>query len=234
VIAVTSRLRRRLTGRKFRSDAGISLIELLVAMVIVIIIGIIVSSTYAATVRQITVSQGINLNAKQASDGMNEASRQIRAATSNPVLGNVTADPAIVSATNETLVLYTYVNLQSASVQQPEMVRLRVDPTTRQLFEDIWPATASGTYWIFPSTSTTPASTKTLTSTVATASASPYLFTYLVGSTILPVPTTGVFTAAQRASITSIQVTLTVQGSTSNASQAVTLQNTVGMPNLNQ
>ena len=54
----------------------------------------------------------------------------------------------------------------------------------------------------------------------------------MAGTTPLIVPTTGSFTAAQRGSITAIKITLTIQGSLTDASRPVTLQNTVGMPNL--
>jgi hypothetical protein len=178
----------------------------------------------------------LNKNTEQASNGMNETARQIRAATSNPVL-NMPNDAAVVQAATDSVTIYAYVNLQSVSVQQPQMVRLRVDPTTRSYKEDIWPATQNaGGYWIFPSPSSTPASTRTLCTFVTPAPVGgPYTFTYYAGQTAVAVPTDGTtWSAAQFASITSIQLTLTVQTSQTNANQTVTLQNTIGMPNLNQ
>lgn len=218
------------------NDRGITLIELIVAMGLVIVLSTIVVGTYRSLVQAIGTANSLNRNTEQASLGMNEAAREIRAATSNPVSGSSVNDPAFVQATTESLVIYAYVNLQSVSVQQPVMVRLMVDPTTRRLIENIWPATQTSTgYWIFPSTSTTPTSTRILSSTVATrTSPNPWLFTYLAGSTALVVPTTGSFTTAQLNSITSVQITLTVQSSLTNGTRPVTLQNTVGMPNLTQ
>jgi Tfp pilus assembly protein PilE len=225
--------------RKFLSslegDRGISLVELLVAMGVVVVLSTIVIGAYQGTVQSVSVSNAINRNTEQASNGMNEAAREIRAATSNPVAGQSTNAPAFVQATNESLVIYAYVNLQSSSVQLPVMVRLRVDPTTRRFIEDIWSATQNGAgYWIFPLPSTTPRSSTILASTVANPVPPKYLFTYMAGGTPLTVPTNGSFSTTQLASITSVQITLTIQSSLTNAARPVTLQNTVGIPNLNQ
>lgn len=224
----------RAFGPKFRSnDRGITIIELLVTFVIVAILSTVVIGAYASTTKALTVANSLNRNTKQAANGMNESSREIRAATDNPISGN-TSDPAVFQAYTESVVIYAYVNLQSSSAQLPVMVRLRVDPTTRQLIEDLWPGTQNSSgYWTFPATTTAPRSTIILASTVAPqAGTNPYLFTYMAGTTPLIVPTTGSFTAAQRGSITAIKITLTIQGSLTDASRPVTLQNTVGMPNL--
>lgn len=220
---------RRLTG----GEQGVTVIELMVTMLIVAILSTIVVGTYQSTTKALTAANSLNRNTAQAANGMNEASREIRAATANPIANN-SFDPAILQGFNESVVMYAYINLQSSSVQLPVMVRLRVDPSTRQLIEDIWDgAKNSSGYWIFPATTATPRSTIILASTVAQQSGSnPYLFTYFAGTTPLPVPATGTFTQAQRGSITSIQITLTIQGSVTDASRPVTLQNTVGMPNL--
>jgi prepilin-type N-terminal cleavage/methylation domain-containing protein len=219
-----------------RDDRGITMVELLVAMMIVTVLSVIVIGTYQSVTQSLTTANSLNRNTSQASNGMNEAARQIRAATSNPVAGATINDPAIVQAANETLVMYAYVNLQSSSAQLPVMVRLRVDPTTRKLVEDLWPATQnSAGYWIFPATTTAPTTTRYLADTVASQTGTnPYIFTYLAGTAPLTVPTAGTFTADQLRSITAIQITLTIQSSLTVTSQSVTLQNTVGMPNLTQ
>jgi prepilin-type N-terminal cleavage/methylation domain-containing protein len=227
---VIARIRRGLVQSQGRRDAGITMIELLVAMMIVVILSTIVIGFYQSTVQSLATANSINRNTEQASNGMNESAREIRAATSNPVLNQPNA-PAIVQAANETLVLYAYVGLQSTQAQLPVMVRLRVDPTTRRLMEDIWPATQNaGGYWIFPATTAPPTTTRLLAATVANPTGGTYLFTYMAGTTPVPV---GTWTTAQYNSITSIKITLTIQGSLTDATRPVTLQNTVGMPNLN-
>ncbi len=231
-----ARIRRLRRARQLNPDAGITLIELIVAMGILTVLLTIVVGTYASTVNAMGTANEVNLNSKQASNAMNEGARQIRAATSNPVSGSAANDPAVVAAGTESVTLYTYVNLQSTTSQLPAQVRLRVDPTTRQFKEDIWPGTQSmAGYWSFPSTSTTPSSTRTLAGFVAPhTTGAPWTFTYMAGTTALTVPPTGTFTLAQLNSITAIQLTLTVETNITTASQSVTLQNTVGMPNLNQ
>jgi type II secretory pathway pseudopilin PulG len=218
-----------------KDERGISLVELIVAMSLLLVVSAVVIGTYQAVVGSLGTSNLLNKNTQQASNGMNEAAREIRAATSNPVSGHAVNDPAVVSATNESVVIYAYVNLQSSSDQQPVQVRLRVDPSTRVFYEDIWSATQNSSgYWIFPATTTAPRSTRALSSVVASrVSPNPYTFTYMAGTTALAVPTGG-FTTAQLLSITSIQITLTIQNTLIDASRPVTLQNTVGMPNLNQ
>jgi type II secretory pathway component PulJ len=238
------RIRRMQRTRQFHPEAGISLIELIVAMAILTVLSTIVVGTYASTVNAIGTANTVNKNSEQASNAMNESARQIRAATSNPVsstTGSVPNAPAIVAAGTESVTLYAYVNLQSSSVQQPEQVRLRIDPTTREYKEDVWAGTQSSAgYWTFPATTTTPSLTRTLAGFVAphagTATpTNPYVFTYMAGTTPLAVPTTGPsWTTAQFNSITAIQITLTVETSITTATQSVTLQNTVGMPNLNE
>jgi type II secretory pathway pseudopilin PulG len=234
---VIARIRKAVERRRHSDDSGISLIELLVAMGLVIVLSTIVIGTYSSLVQAIGTSNALNRSTEQASNGMNEVARQVRAGTSNPVAGNALNDPAFVQATTESLVIYAYVNLQSASVQQPVMVRFRVDATTRRLIEDIWPATQTSTgYWIFPLTSTAPSQTRILSSVVGTRSSpNPWLFTYIAGTVPLTVPTSpAVFSRTQLSSITAVQITLTVQTSLTDASRPVTLQNTVVMPNLNQ
>jgi prepilin-type N-terminal cleavage/methylation domain-containing protein len=231
-------------ARELHPEAGFSLIELIVAMAILTVLSTIVIGTYVSTVKVMGTANAVNVNSEQASNAMNESARQIRAATSNPVAstsGSVPNAPAIVAAGTDSVTLYAYVNLQSSSIQQPEQVRLRVDPTTRQFKEDIWPGTQSSAgYWTFPATTTTPSLTRTLAGFVAphvgaATTSNPYVFTYLAGGTALTVPTTGPpWTPAQFNSITAIQITLTVETNITTATQSVTLQNTVGMPNLNE
>ena len=231
-----ARIRHLIAAADKSDDRGITLVELIVAMSLLLVVSVVVIGGYQAVVGSLGTANALNKNTEQASNGMNEAAREIRAATSNPVAGQTLNDPAVVTATNESLVIYAYVNLQSSSAQLPVQVRLRVDPATRGLYEDIWSATQnSAGYWIFPSPATAPKSTRQLATYIATpASSDPYIFTYLAGTTVLTVPTTGAFTTAQRLSITSIKITMTVQASPTDASHAVTLQNTVGMPNLSQ
>ena len=221
-----------------RDESGISLIELLVAMVLTTIVMLIAVGLFSQIMNVSQSAGSLNTNTRQAANGMNEMARIIRAGTNNPVKNQLTPSPAFVAASAESLTIYTYVN-QSSSDQTPKMVRFRVvrsgtgSAATATLVEDTWAATATtDKYWTFPAASTTPASSRTLASTVAAASTSTPLFTYLDGDgNPIAVPGTG-FTAAQLGTIASVKVVLTIQKSVANATSQVTLQNTVGIPNL--
>lgn len=215
------------------TDAGFSLTELLVSIMLLGIVMTIVTSLFVSTSRTVATGTSITNNTKIASNGMNEIARMIRAGTDNPVSGNVLSDPAFVAAQNETIIIYAYVNLDS-SAEMPVMVRFSVD-ANRRLVEDRWPATAlaSGN-WSFPSPSSAPASSRIIAETVAgRVSGQPWLFSYLTadGAT-LPVPATVAFTPAQLRTIAAVKVTLSIQPTQTDSKNAVTLTNAVGIPNL--
>ena len=85
-----------------RNDQGITLVELLVAMMLTSLIALMAISLFMSTNNSAKIAQSIDGGTRQASNGMNEVARMIRAATADPVAnplpGGVTSDPAIVSA----------------------------------------------------------------------------------------------------------------------------------------
>lgn len=233
----------RTLRRLRRDDSGISLIEWLVAMFVFGIVITLVANLYVSTTRAMDTAQNTNQNTRSASNAMNEAARMLRAGTDNPVPSTGFGapppnDPAFVYARNESVLFYAFINL-TGTAQQPIQVRLRIDGTTRRLLEDIWPATDLGNgYWSFPSETSTPQRTRILADAVAPkAATTPWTFTYLDATN------TAIATAAGTAggvanvkttlaSIAAVQVTLTVQSRLGVADHAVTLQNTIGLPNL--
>ncbi len=219
--------------RATREDGGFSLVELIVAIGLLSLLVTMVAGLYISAMKTVSFSRSLTQNTAFAANAMNEASRVIRAGTANPVANKTLSDPAFVQATNEQMILYAYVNLAS-SAEQPVMISLSLN-SSRQLVESRWPATALQTGWSFPDPAVTaPSSTRMLAATVApNVAGQPYLFTYLLADgTVLPVPATGTFTADQRRTIASVMVTLTVQASLTDSTNPVTLQNTVGIPNL--
>lgn len=220
-------------NRAARDDSGFSLVELLVAIGLLALLVTMVAGLYISSMKTVSFSRSLTQNTAFAANAMNEASRVIRAGTANPVANQTLSDPAFVSATNEQVILYAYVNLAS-SAEQPVMISLSLN-SSRQLVEKRWPATALQTGWSFPNpTVTPPSSTRMLAATVApNVAGDPHLFTYLLADgSVLPVPATGAFTADQRRTIASVMITLTVQASLTDSTNPVTLQNTVGIPNL--
>ena len=232
------RIRSRLIRSRAAGDeSGFTLMELLIAMLLFGVVIAVASNLYVSTTRSLNVAQNVNQNTRQASNVINESARMIRAATPNPVSGQATSAPAFVSATNESVLLYAYVNL-TGSTQQPIMVQLSLN-ARRQIVETIWPSTAlAGGYWQFPATTTTPTVTRILGGIIGPKSATtPWLFTYL-DNTGTPIATssnvlsTGAIPAATLASIASVQITVTAQTSLSDATNSVTLENTVGLSNI--
>ncbi|MDJ0337774.1 prepilin-type N-terminal cleavage/methylation domain-containing protein [Cryobacterium sp. PH31-O1] len=215
------------TLRADNVESGLSLVELLVSVVLLGVCLVMISGLYVSATRSLGSASALGANTREASNGMNAMARSIRAATANPVASPALADPAIAAATNESLTLFAYVNL-GLSTQQPVKIRLEVD-AERRLVETRWPSVPlAGGLFSFAST---PLSTRILAQTVAPEGSGPPLFslTDSAGS-ILPLDIAP--TPVQLRSIVTVTVNLTVQTSATDARSAVTLSNTVGMPNV--
>jgi type II secretory pathway pseudopilin PulG len=213
-------------------DAGISLVELIVAILVLGIVSTMIVSLFAGTLQAVTVSSALDKNTREASNGMNEMSRIVRAGTPYPVSNAVQPKPAFATAANETFTIYAYVNLANSD-QQPVKVQFSVDGNGN-LVEKKWTSTLSGGYYTFPTT--TAPTTRTLASSVVPkVSGSPYIFTYLDASgAAIPMPSGGLVGDDALAAISSVTITLTIQGSSMDTRSRVTLVNTVGIPNLGQ
>ncbi|TFD06671.1 prepilin-type N-terminal cleavage/methylation domain-containing protein [Cryobacterium sp. TMT1-2-2] len=206
-------------------ESGLSLVELLVSIVLLGVLLTMTSGLYISATRSLDQAKSLGSNTRQVSNGMNEVARVIRAATANPVAGHPLTDPALEQATAEALTLYAYVNL-GMSAQRPVKIQLAVD-ADRRLIETRWASIAlAGGFFTFE---TTPQSTRIVAETVAPSRTA--LFRYL-DSAGVPVASAGAFTATELRSIAAISVNLTVQASVTDSRSAVTLQNTVGMPNV--
>jgi type II secretory pathway pseudopilin PulG len=211
------------------SDAGISLIELLVGMLVLSIVSVLIVSLYTSTLKTVTVASELNTNTSQASNGMNELARIIRAGTANPVRGQTVPNPAFVVAQKDVLLMYAYVNLAS-SEQTPVMVRFHVDGD-RRLIESTWPATSLGEgYWRFPDPADSRPSTTRVLASGVTDTASLFSYQRANGS-VFTVPSSGL-SLADRRLVAAVTVQLRIQGDAGDTSSRVTLRNTVGVPNL--
>ncbi|WP_348788698.1 prepilin-type N-terminal cleavage/methylation domain-containing protein [Leifsonia sp. NPDC080035] len=235
----------RLHHRLRRDESGISLVEWIVAMFVFGIVITLIANLYVSTTRAMDNAQNTNQNTRSASNAMNEVARMLRAGTDNPIQATGFGtpppnDPAFVYARNESVLFYAFVNL-TGTAQQPIQVRLRIDATTRKLYEDIWPATNIGNgYWSFPAESTTPQKTRILADAIAPQTGTaPWTFTYLDASNN-PITTSagaagGVANVKTTlATIAAVQVSLTILTKLGVTAHSVTLQNSVGLPNLGQ
>lgn len=208
------------------SDAGLTLVELLIAMGITALIATLAGSLFVASTHSVSLAQSIDDGTRQGSNGMNEMARMVRAAMPNP-LANPTAggaqnDPAIISATSTSVQFYAFVNLTGA--ESPVKVQFSVD--NGKLVERQWNATTtaagSNGHWDFPASTTTPTLTRTLCGSIPS---TVKVFQYLdaTGAPLtLPITTLS--------AIASITLTITIQPT--GAASAVTLTNSVGMSNI--
>lgn len=211
---------------------GITLIELLVIMMLLSMIMVMVTGFFMSAARTVSLSQGLTENTKTASNAMSAVSRAIRAGTNNPIAGSATPAPAFVVAKSDEVVFYAYVNLSDA-METPVMYRFKVDRTSGTLTETQWPATADGSgRWTFPSTSATPTYSRVIAETIAPYSGGDHPFNFILLDKSEPNPGAGGLSAGVRQQIVAVRVNLSVQGSLTDDSNAVTLLNVVGMPNL--
>jgi prepilin-type N-terminal cleavage/methylation domain-containing protein len=227
--ALRRSLERRIALVKRSGERGVTLIELLVSMIIFAILLTLVGGAFSTISKAVTLSGQVNSNIGFSSLGMNEISKVLRFAATNPVLNQPIDNPAFVVAKPETLTVYSYIDATATS-PAPTEVTFSLNGS-RQLVETRYSAysVASG-YWAF---NTTPYRTQILTGTVLTPGTGELsLFTYQtsVNGTALTCPTTGL-TQSQILQVAAVQVTMKIKSSTG-GSNSVTLTNTVGLPNL--
>lgn len=213
------------------NDAGLTLIELLLAMMLTSLIAVMAMSLFMTSNNSVKISQSVDGGTRQASNGMNEVARMIRAATPDPVAsplpGAPVATPAIVSASANSITFYAFVNL-AASSESPVMVTYTVN-NKGQLLETLCPATTTvaglNGHWDF----VTGASCKAPRILCNSIPLSGQLFHYLTGAgTEITPPGTD---ATLLPTIRAVKVVLTITN-TGAGVVPVTLSNTVGMPNL--
>jgi type II secretory pathway pseudopilin PulG len=214
-----------------RSDRGITLVELLVAMMLTSLVALMAISLFMSTNNSAKIARSVDGGTREASNGMNEVARMIRAATANPVAsplpGAPTSDPAIVSASANSVTFYAFVNL-AASNESPVLVTYTVNAQGR-LLETLCPATTTvagpNGHWDFV-TGAACKPPRVLCNSIPTTG---QMFHYLnaAGTEISPPGTD----ATLRATVRAVKVVLTITN-TGAGVNPVTLNNTVGMPNL--
>lgn len=204
------------------SEAGVSLVELIVTIMVTGIVLSIVAAMFVNVAKVTADSNGTNTRSSIAANVMNEMSKVIRLAANNATASSEDPDPAIVSATASALTVYSYADT-SPSAPAPAKVTFRVD-SSGTVWEDRVAGSASGSYWVF----TGAATSRNLGSPIGTAN----LFTYLDQGGLPVAPGSTGLTLAQRSTIASVRVTVTIANNPTLGSDPVVITNTVGMPNL--
>lgn len=222
---------------RLRRDDGLSLAELLVAMVLLGIVLAMVTGLFVSVAKSVSQSQAVNDSTRVASNASNAMSKVIRVSTNLAVSGTPVATPAIAFAGREALMLYSNVDVSSAigvadRPSRPTRVRFEINATSRQLTESRWRATETGRFWTFAAATTPPSSVRNLDGpfVAPTGSVSP-LFTYLdSASVVVPTPASGTLSVADIKRIAFVQVTVSIGSAGGNT--ASTIVNTIKLLNL--
>lgn len=221
-----------MTGeRRPAGDRGLGLPELLITMLVLSILTLTVVQLVSTIGQTFTRDRSATDSTNIAAVGMNEITRVVRSGTEIRTLSGL--DPVVVVADKEQLVLHTFLDTDAAN---PEPLRVRFRVTgARDLVEDRWNATATGSEsWSFPAVSTTPAVTRTIARKISPGTAVP-VFRYYDSTDRAAVPMVvpvGGLSAADRAKVVRIEVTLSVQADLTARAEPVVLTNNVGIPNL--
>lgn len=219
---------RRLVARR-HDDDGVSLAELIVAIMVFGIVLAVVSTTFVSLTKATAQARGIDGNTRVASNVMNDLARTIRAARTIPQADGTQAT-SFSAASTESLTLTSAVNSADSSTTAPRQVTFRVGADRALTSSSIVATTVTGGFYQFSAAATT----RSLGgSVVTTASSGTPLFTYLdFGGEPLVPDASGALTATQLPSIAAVSISLTIDRTGTLSSQAVTLQNTVSLSNL--
>jgi Tfp pilus assembly protein PilW len=210
------------------NQAGLSLAEILVAVMLSMLILVMVTSFFIQ-VGKITTNAGQQRDAnRNAANISNEVTSVLRVASTLPKLNSASPDPAIVDGTRSSLTLYALSNT-TATKPAPVKITFTLDGTGK-VTETRCTGTANGNYYTFGSCAST--STRTLgTNVLAPSGTSDQLFTYLdVNGTAMAIGT-GSLSATQRAAVASIIVTVRTQA-TNSAARPVIVSSTVVLRNI--
>lgn len=220
------RIRERL-ARAGGPDAGISLAELLVSMMITALLLTMTAGFMVSAYRANAVASAVDGTTREASTAMTEITRSLRAAGEYKPASAATEQPAFVVAGPTSMTLYAYINLQAA-VEAP--VRVQFSVVRGVLTETRWvgqKSSPTANTYSFPTQAT---STTRLTSSVITAAPAPAVFTYLDESRqVIPFGSTG--EVAAKETIAYVTVNLLV-GPSATSTSSTLLTNTVSLTNL--
>ena len=211
---VRSALRRRMTGPR---DAGLTLAELMVTLVLMGIVGTLMLSATVMVSRTVTNTQASGDSLDIARIGMNRMARSIRAGIEIVRSGQAN-QPAIDTMGANTLVIY------SSLGASPTKITYAID-ANRNLTETVVPAGGTSPYWTFTGTP------KTTTIAYKIPVGAPALFSYLdANGNVLS--TQSATDDATTGLVKQIQITLQCDANPGRGVGPVTLTNTVVLPNL--
>jgi hypothetical protein len=216
--------------RRLRDDeARLGIVEIMVTIVILAIVMTLITGMFMSTSRVVATGTSINTSTKAASLGLNELSKALRFAASNPVSGHALDDPAFVVAKSDLLTVTSYIDVDAAD-PRPTKLAFTIDAQGRLIEVRYDSYEVSSGFWAFKST---PASSRILTGALIPATGSePPLFTYLDSNNApLTMPGTGL-TSAQLPLVAAVQIYFKLKSDDASSGNPVAFQSVVGIPNL--
>lgn len=216
--------------RRLREDqTGLGIVEIMVTLAILAIVLTLITGMFMSTSRVVATGTSINTSTKAASLGLNELSKALRFAASNPVSGQAVDDPAFVTAKNNLLTVISYIDVNAAN-PKPTKLAFTIDGQGRLIEVRYDSYAVSSGFWAFQSTA---ASTRILTGALVPPTGSePELFTYLDSNNApLTMPSSGL-TAAQLPTVAAVQVYFKLKSDDASTGNPVAFQSVIGLPNL--
>jgi Tfp pilus assembly protein PilW len=221
------------TFRRLRDeDAGLSLTELLVSSIMTLLILAMVGTMFIQIAKITTQSTQTTKSNNATADIANEITAVLRVATTNPRSGATLPDPAIVEGSRESLTVYS---LSNTSADSPAPVQVKfsiVDKpgAPRQLLEERCTGVASGGFWNFSTCAST--SQRYIGDAILPLTGtSDQLFTYYTANHTEIIIGAGTLSLAQRQTVASIRVYVSVKAAGSTNKQTV-ISNLVVLSNL--
>lgn len=216
--------------RSSRSDAGLTLLELLVAMGVSSILIALVATVFVTTSRVFTDQEGATDSARMASTAMNEVTRVVRAGTELPESGKTANTPVFAYAGAEKIEMAAFIDAESSKDPAPVKVSFGRN-SANELVETRWAADRYlKIYWKFRDS---PASARTIARSLLAPDKTRPLFRYFDKDGGALTPAAGAsLSEDQRRNIASVQITMQVQANGSGRTAPVAIQNMVGLPNL--
>lgn len=216
--------------RSSRSDAGLTLLELLVAMGVSSILIALVATVFVTTSRVFTDQEGATDSARMASTAMNEVTRVVRAGTELPESGKTANTPVFAYAGAEKIEMAAFIDAESSKDPAPVKVSFGRN-SANELVETRWAADRYlKIYWRFRDS---PASARTIARSLLAPDKTRPLFRYFDKDGAALTPAAGAsLSEDQRRNIASVQITMQVQANGSGRTAPVAIQNMVGLPNL--
>lgn len=216
--------------RSSRSDAGLTLLELLVAMGVSSILIALVATVFVTTSRVFTDQEGATDSARMASTAMNEVTRVVRAGTELPESGKTANTPVFAYAGAEKIEMAAFIDAESSKDPAPVKVSFGRN-SANELVETRWAADRYlKIYWKFRDS---PASARTIARSLLAPDKTRPLFRYFDKDGAALTPAAGAsLSEDQRRNIASVQITMQVQANGSGRTEPVAIQNMVGLPNL--